>query len=57
MSSVEEMWIEDTKITDDGLKMLALLSNLKYISIWDTGISEEAYNYLKRKLPDLQIVG
>ena len=55
--TLEELWIEDLKITDYGFKLLALLPNLKYVSFWDTEVSDEAYNYVKNKLPDLKSEG
>ncbi len=55
--TLEELWIEDLKISDYGFKLLASLPNLKYVSFWDTEITDEAYNFVKDKLPDLKSEG
>jgi len=55
--SLEEVWIEDTKLTDLGFKKLALLPKLKYISFLNTNISDEAYNYVIQRLPNLESEG
>jgi hypothetical protein len=55
--TLEEVWIEDTKITDNGFKKLALLPRLKYVSFWDTEISDEAFDYVMKRLPNLESEG
>lgn len=55
--TLEELWIEDIKITDRGFKLLASLPRLKYVSFWDTEISDDAYNFVRSKLPELKLEG
>lgn len=56
-SSLEEVWIEGTGITDVGFKILALLPELKFVSFWDSRISEDAIRYVKDFLPGLKLEG
>ncbi|WP_018417408.1 hypothetical protein [Teredinibacter turnerae] len=56
-TSLEEIWIEDVGITSKGFKKLALLPNLKYVSFWGTEISDDAYDYVMEKLPNLKSEG
>ncbi|MBN2512178.1 MAG: hypothetical protein JXB18_04510, partial [Sedimentisphaerales bacterium] len=54
MKSLEFVSIYYGRFTDDGLKQLSGLTNLKRLEMPNTTLSEEAYQYLQKVLPDLE---
>lgn len=44
-----------TQITDEGIKNLKGLKNLRKLYLWQTDVSEKGIQYLKNSLPKLEI--
>jgi hypothetical protein len=53
--SLEEIWIEDTAVTDEGLSQLFGLKSLRFISILDSAISEKAVEALRNAIPGIEV--
>jgi hypothetical protein len=54
MSSVEKLWIEDSRVTERGIKALATLPNLMHVRFEQFVTPDEA-RLLKRTLPDVNL--
>jgi hypothetical protein len=44
-------------VTDAGLEHLKGMSSLRQLSLWGTGCTKEAFDELRKALPDCNIVG
>ena len=57
LKKVNELFLADTKITDEGLMMLAKLKNLENINVFDTSVTEVGKAKLQKALPKCFILG
>lgn len=55
LSSLEEIDLRNTQITDDGLAYLLDMKNLKKLNLEGTRVSNKAVNLLQEALPDCDI--
>ena len=53
--ALEELWIEDTAVTDAGLRSLHRLPSLRFVSIIDCEMSEEAVIELQKAIPGIRV--
>jgi len=56
MNSLESLYLDGTDITDEGLKYLRSLKNLKELSLSNTGVTDEGCAELLKAIPDLEIL-
>ena len=54
-SNLEEIWLEDTKITDAGLAQLSQLKKLRFISVSYCAVSDQAVERLRQSIPGVEI--
>ena len=47
--------LDETVVTDAGLRHLAPLSNLKYLSVWKTKVTDAGVRDIKQALKQLQV--
>lgn len=57
LAKLEYLNLYGTAVTDAGLAELTNLHNLKTIYLWQTNVTAQGLNHLKKALPELDIVG
>jgi hypothetical protein len=55
LGNLDELWLQDTKVSDAGVAHLRGLKKLKYFSVWGSPVSNAALEDLWKYLPQLVI--
>ena len=55
MQNLEELDLENTQITDEGLKEVAKLQRLMYFYLHSTKVTKKGMTELKKALPNCEI--
>ena len=56
LKNLESVNLYGTKVTDEGVKKLTALPNLKRLYLWQTDVTPAAIGELQKALPELEIV-
>ena len=56
LTNLESLWLDGTKITDEGLKYLVHLKKLKVLNVDHTAVTPEGAEKLQLELPNCNIM-
>jgi len=56
LTGLTKLWLHDTEVSDDGLKSLAELKELRQLMIYNTRVTAKGFEYLHAKLPGCLIL-